>query len=206
VDLGNEVKADSAAAEFDRAAAAIKTSIDPWLCRFPKAWVEHKPGCLAVHYRRLMAHHGETLCRLIRKALSRASPGAPQVRTRQVTRSLEITPTKGWSKGDAVDQILAAAEAEVFPVYAGDGANDEEAIDRVNSRGGVTIGIGREAPAAAMVRLATPEGLAGALAGLCLELKRLTRVGGPSQRCSGDTLRMSTTADRRFGSARSLLR
>ncbi|HEY1375624.1 MAG TPA: hypothetical protein VGF55_02460 [Gemmataceae bacterium] len=93
-----------------------------------------------------------------------------------MTRSLGITPADGWCKGDAVDLILSARGAGAFPVYAGDGANDEEAVARVNARGGVSIGVGRDAPAAATYRLATPEGLAGNLAHLCLRLKDVSRV------------------------------
>lgn len=205
LDLGDVVMTDAAALEFDRIAGALQASIAPWVWRFPKAWVEPKPGCLAVHYRRLPAHRGEALCGLVRRALARAPIGTPPVRTRRVTRSLEITPAHGWNKGDAVDRILAAAGADVFPMYAGDGANDEEAVARVNARGGVTIGIGREAPAAATVRLATPEGLVGHLAGLCSELKCHRRASGPSRRGSGDSSDSPTTAHRRCRSERILL-
>ena len=199
------LKTDAAALEFDRAADAIHALVAPWVARFPKAWVEPKPGCLAVHYRRLTARHGGVLCRLVRRALAKRSVGTPRLRTRRVTRSLEIAPARGWNKGDAVDRILAVAGAEAFPVYAGNGANDEEAMTRVNARGGVTIGIGREAPAAAVVRLAIPEGLAGSLAGLCLKLKRLRRAGGPSRRGSGDSS-PPPMAHSSFRTERSLLR
>jgi trehalose 6-phosphate phosphatase len=177
VDLGHGVLTDAAAVRFDRAADAITTLIASWVARFPKAWIEHKPGCLAVHYRELTTHHAETLCRLIRKAIARAPAGTPPLRTRRVTRTLEIRPANAWTKGDAVDRMLSAGGAGVFPIYAGDGANDEEAVERVNAHGGLTIGVGREAPAAATIHLATPEGLVGGLAGLCSKLKRLTRAG-----------------------------
>ncbi|HEY1375419.1 MAG TPA: trehalose-phosphatase, partial [Gemmataceae bacterium] len=108
MDLGGEVITDSAAVQFDCEADAIIRLISPSVGRFRDAWVERKPGCLAVHYRQLSAHHGEALCRLVRKALARAPDGTPRVRTHRVTRSLEITPARGWSKGDAVDRILSA--------------------------------------------------------------------------------------------------
>ncbi|HEY1375625.1 MAG TPA: trehalose-phosphatase [Gemmataceae bacterium] len=77
VDLGGEVVTDAAAIRFDGEADAVMALISPWVRRFRNAWVERKPGCLALHYRQLSARYGKALCRLVRSALARAPDARP---------------------------------------------------------------------------------------------------------------------------------
>jgi trehalose 6-phosphate phosphatase len=68
--------------------------------------------------------------------------------------AIEITPALGWTKGFGVRTMVASAGTDALPLYAGDEANDGDALEATNALGGVTIGIGPRAPASARYRLA----------------------------------------------------
>ncbi len=76
--------------------------------------------------------------------------------------------TSSGTKGDAVERLAGAGALVVF---AGDAANDAEAVAAVNARGGLTVGVGPEAPDAVRVRVADQAefeaGLYRLAAGLC---------------------------------------
>ena len=147
---------------------------------FPGAWVERKPGCLSVHYRQLTPLKAACFLDEARDALAELAPDCPPLRVREVTRALEVALAAAWTKGDAVARL---AGADGLVVYAGDGANDEEAVAAVNARGGLTVGVGPEAPDAVRVRVADQAefeaGLYRLAAGLCgAPVGGLTRAGG----------------------------
>jgi trehalose-6-phosphatase len=87
--------------------------------------------------------------------------------------AIEITAALGWTKGSAVRTIVEHVGAGAMPLYAGDEANDEDALAEAAALGGVALGIGPRAPATAQQRLASPEALAQFLA-------KLLQCGKPS--------------------------
>jgi len=68
--------------------------------------------------------------------------------------SLEITPDLGWTKGTAVRCLCKELGTEVLLLCAGDHANDADALATAAALGGVSIGVGRNAPLSAEHRLA----------------------------------------------------
>ena len=81
--------------------------------------------------------------------------------------ALEITPRLGWTKGTAVRLFLDALPLRSrLVLYAGDHANDLDAIEAVEglagitiagtANGGITIGIGEHAPPVAKFRMDSP--------------------------------------------------
>jgi ATP-dependent Clp protease ATP-binding subunit ClpB len=111
-----------------------------------------------------------------RDALAELAPDCPPLRVREVTRALEVALAGAWTKGDAVARL---AGANALVVYAGDGANDEEAVAAVNARGGLTFGVGPEAPDAVQVRVADQAEFAAGLYRLAAGLCGAAAVGSP---------------------------
>lgn len=120
---------------------------------FPGAWVENKRLGLAFHYRnvgseciddllmqtaRCLRCFGDCLCTV---------PGP---------LALEIRPASEWNKGTAVRRILQYAGADAIPLYAGDEANDEDALAAAAALGGVAVGIGPRCPKSAQHQLDDP--------------------------------------------------
>ena len=70
--------------------------------------------------------------------------------------AVEIVPAFGWNKATAVQMVLEhLGPVDSLPFYAGDGANDALALEFVTSIGGITMGVGRDAPVAGY-RIAGP--------------------------------------------------
>lgn len=174
MDLDGEEITDQSIKEFERIADSLAEALSGPVRWFSGAWVERKPGCLSVHYRELTPLKAACFCEEVRDTLAFLEDAAPPLRVRDVSRALEIGLAAAWTKADAVDRILAGLEPRAFPVFAGDGANDEEAVARVNALGGLTIGVGPEVPAGVQVRVATPEEFAADLDRL------LTAIAGPT--------------------------
>lgn len=131
------------------------------------AWVERKPLGLTVHYRAVRREEVEALRALVGVLLE---PEAEAVRAIDGAQAVEVVPASGWTKGTAVRRIAEHARADL-PVYAGDGANDSEALEAVAGLGGIPVGVGPVAPPAARHRLASPAAL-GAWIGDVLEALR----------------------------------
>ena len=69
--------------------------------------------------------------------------------------AIEIAPDLGWTKGTALRAIVDhVAGAAVLPLYAGDDANDAEALLAAADLGGIAIGVGPRAPSLARYRSA----------------------------------------------------
>jgi trehalose-phosphatase len=137
---------------------------------FPGAWVERKPGCLAVHYRDLSPLKAACFVEEVNNVLAEVTADGPALRIRDVTRTLEVSLASAWTKGDAVGRMLDGRNATAFPAYVGDGASDAEAVDAVNARRGVTVGIGPEAPPATRFRVPSAAAFAAGLADLATAL------------------------------------
>jgi trehalose-phosphatase len=163
------------ATAFRRAAAAVTADLGPVVARFPGTWVEAKPVALALHFRGLPP----TAAARFRAETAAVMDRHAAVRYREVSAAVEVTPAGGWDKGTAVEWVLGRYAADVFPVYAGDAANDAEAMAVVGVSGGVAIGVGPDAPAAATHRVASSDEFEGSLDRLLQELYRARGLSVP---------------------------
>jgi len=117
----------------------------------PGAWVELKPLGLTIHYRAV----SPALIPGFRDRINRVLHSyGERIRTISGRSAIEVTPNLGWTKGSAVHRIVQDIGPKTLPFYAGDGANDADAMEAVQSLGGITLGIGSQAPSAALARLA----------------------------------------------------
>jgi len=115
------------------------------------AWLEKKRLGLTVHYRQLP---GQLLGPLQAAITDVTRTFANDIRVVQGPKAWEITPARGWNKGTAVRLILAdfGTNGDVL-FYAGDGANDAEAFKEIAAMGGITVGVGADAPSNAVCKL-----------------------------------------------------
>lgn len=135
----------------------LARTLQPVAAAVPGAWVEKKPLGLTVHYRGIAADQVPAFKQNVEHALQ---PFAGQLRVLPGPRAVEITPDLGWTKGSAVRRIVQDVGQDAVPLYAGDGANDDDALAAVQALGGVALAIGPEALASARNRLADPASLA----------------------------------------------
>ncbi|MBL8796410.1 MAG: trehalose-phosphatase [Planctomycetia bacterium] len=126
------------------------------------AWVEAKRLGLTLHYR---AAPQPAHAPLRARALDLLRPWAGQLRVLAGPCAIEVTARLGWTKGTALGMMVEDAGTDAVPVYAGDGPNDVDAVEAAHRLGGLTLGIGAEAPAAAQHRLPNPAALWRLLAG-----------------------------------------
>jgi trehalose-phosphatase len=118
--------------------------------------VEVKRYGLTLHYR---AVAGDRVGSLLAQAEGVLRGYAEGLHVGQGPMAWEITPAVNWNKGSALGLILDDVGPPVLPVYAGDGANDAEALTEATARGGLAIGIGERAPPDARFRLDNPDAL-----------------------------------------------
>lgn len=147
----------------------VAVRLEKELPGYQGAWLETKRLGLAVHYRHLPEHLVAPLRGTIDDA---AQAFAGELRIVDGPRAWEITPAWGWTKGTAVRLILAhlGASSE-YLLYAGDGANDADAMEVVAGMGGIVLGIGPRAPSAAQYRLPDHAALRTFLSSLEARLK-----------------------------------
>ena len=89
--------------------------------------------------------------------------------------AVEIVPATTWTKSSAVRTILAAqVPAACSVLYAGDSDNDADALSAVALAGGISLGVGREAPPARH-RLPDPVALSSLLTRLVNQLDHASR-------------------------------
>jgi trehalose-phosphatase len=124
------------------------------------AWVENKPLGLTVHYRALSAALIPGLRERINHVLRRYEG---QIRVLPGPMAIEITANLGWNKGTAVRMIVNDVGPDALALFAGDGANDADAIEAVRALGGITIGIGAQTSPVVTSRLQDPAALAAFL-------------------------------------------
>lgn len=131
--------------------ATLAEHLRALVASFPGAWVENKRLGLTVHYRGANPGIVPALKSQVRAVLD---PLADQLRSVPGPMAIEITPKLGWTKGTAVRTILQQLGGDRgVVVYAGDGANDVEALEVVAAGGGFALGVGSEAPPTAQYRL-----------------------------------------------------
>ena len=135
----------------------LARTLQPVAAAVPGAWVEKKPFGLTVHYRGIAADQVPAFKENVERALQ---PFAGQLRVLPGPRAVEVTPDLDWTKGAAVRRIVQDVGQDAIPLYAGDGANDDDALAAVQALGGIALAIGPEALASARHRLADPASLA----------------------------------------------
>jgi len=148
----------------------VATQLESQLSVYQGAWLEKKGLGLTVHYRQLPGH---LLSSLQADVMEVTRCFAGELRIVQGLRAWEITPEKGWNKGTAVRLLLAGFGAGTdILFYAGDGANDADAIEEAAVMGGITVGIGPDAPSTAACKLPDHAALIVFLADLDASLKK----------------------------------
>lgn len=151
LDLGRGREEYPGAGLFRQTLDAVEAALAPVLARFPGTWAERKPVALAVHYRGLAPPAAVRFRAETAAVLGRF----PAARHREVSAALEVTPAGGWDKGTAVERVLDRLGPDALPVYAGDAANDAEAMALTALAGGVAVGVGPDAPPTATHRVAS---------------------------------------------------
>ena len=126
------------------------------------AWIEEKPLGLTVHYRSV---NGADRIEQLRAEVAHAiEPLSEELRVLDAAMAIEITPDLGWTKGTAIRLIVAhVGHTGTLPLYAGDEANDADALTTAAQLGGVAIGVGQLAPDTAQHFLRNPLALSGCL-------------------------------------------
>lgn len=136
--------------------AAVAAALAGRLARVPGVWLERKPLGLTVHHR---GADGESVATVRGLAAELQAVHGVDLRVVVCALGVEITPCPARHKGSAVRMLLAALGAEPMQVvYAGNDANDAEAMAEVARRGGWTLAVGPDAPPADQ-RLDSPEAL-----------------------------------------------
>lgn len=132
----------------------------------PGAWAESKPLGVTVHYRGVAPASAD----LVPEEVARRLAGLAGVRSLPGPMAVELTVDTGRTKATALRELLAEAALPVgesppavIPVFAGDAANDADAMDEARRLGGIAIGVGPDAPAEGHFRLSGPAELAEVL-------------------------------------------
>jgi len=171
IDVEGEERIDPAIEEFEAIVDPLLTSLAGPVQWFAGTWIERKPGCLTLHYRSLLPLMAACFVEEVRDTLKGLiGPQCPPLRVRKVSRAIEISLADSWTKGEATGWMLARCCHDALTVFVCDGANNEEAVAIVNARGGVTIGVGPDAPNDVAFRLAAPRDLAEDLVRLSREV------------------------------------
>jgi trehalose 6-phosphate phosphatase len=123
---------------------------------YPGAWVEHKRYGFTVHYRGVEAALIPEVRTRIQGFLESWSQ---RLRIVEAPLAVEVLVGGTWTKGDAVRKMLEQVGEPVFVFYAGDAANDREALEAVMAQGGVAVGVGPLAPSSVTTHVADPETL-----------------------------------------------
>jgi trehalose-phosphatase len=115
-----------------------------------------------MHYRQLAPSRHEELWEGARQVLREY-----EARLRVVIGLMawEVNPAIGWHKGTAVRTIAEAIGPGALIFYAGDSANDTEALEVVAALGGIPVRVGTAAPPAQYC-VEDPAGLLEFLIGL----------------------------------------
>ncbi len=173
-------RANRTASTMKRLAAHLENHLLP----YQGVWLEKKRLGLTIHYRQLP----EQLLGSLRATVAEVMQDFNgELRAVQGPKAWEIAPVNGWSKGTAIRLILAdfGASSDVL-FYAGDGANDAEALEEVAVMGGITLGIGPDAPSAAKYRLPNQAALLSFLGNLDASLeKRKSHFARSDKGCLG---------------------
>jgi len=170
IDLGTEEWIDPTVAEFEPLVDPLREALSGPIRWFPGTWIERKPGCLTVHYRALLPLMAACFLDEVNDMLDGIRPDCPPLRVRTVSSAMEIALAASSTKGNAIEWMLERTNPEAFTMFACDGANDEEAVAAIKAVGGLTVGVGPEAPAEVALRVATTRDFTADLARLAAEV------------------------------------
>ncbi len=132
--------------EVRRTMATLNRRLAQALSPFAGVWVENKHFALSVHYRQAPDEQVPALLDAVAGALM---PYQQSVRSVPAPKAVEIYPELGWDKGSVVRWLANEVFGpEALVLYAGDAANDQPALNVVESLGGVPVGVGPEVQAA----------------------------------------------------------
>lgn len=123
---------------------------------YPGAWVEHKRYGFTVHFRGV---DPALLDEVHKRILGFLESWERKLRIVEAPLAIEVLVGGTWTKGDAVRKMIERAGEPVFVFYAGDAANDREALEAATAHGGLALGVGPLAPSAATVHVSDPETL-----------------------------------------------
>ncbi len=123
---------------------------------YPGAWVEHKRYGFTVHYRGVAPSQTEEVRSRVLGFLERWTK---ELRIVDVPRALEVTVAGAGTKSEAVQKIVDHVGEPAFVFYAGDADNDSDAFAAVTSLGGITLGVGPQAPLSAAAHVPNPDTL-----------------------------------------------
>jgi trehalose 6-phosphate phosphatase len=123
---------------------------------YPGAWVEHKRYGFTVHFRGVAPNLVEEVHTRILGFLERWSD---RLRIIEGPMAVEAVIAGTWTKGDAVRRIVEHIGEPMFVLYAGDSANDREALEAATAHGGIALGVGPLAPPSAAAFVPHPDAL-----------------------------------------------
>ena len=142
----------------------VRDHLTTGLMEYPGVWIQEKRYGITLHYQNLATDRISLLRASVADVLQ-CHRG--ELRIIECLRGIEITPDIGLSKGTAVRSIVDhLAGQSTFVVYAGDEANDAEAIAAATELGGIGLGVGDQAPSSAEFRIADSLAYTGLLATL----------------------------------------
>ena len=154
--------------------AAVALPIRRAVAGYDGAWLEQKPLGLTVHYRSMAPTRIGALRTDVDAAIG---PFSGMLRVVDGAMAIEITPNLGWTKGTALRTIVDHVGGRaVLPLYAGDDANDADALLAAADLGGIAIGVGPRAPSLAQYQLPGTSSLVSVL-DVLLEMLVDSRAG-----------------------------
>jgi trehalose-phosphatase len=128
-----------------RILTTVMEALEALVRDYPGAWVEDRRFGLTLHYRQLAPSRHEELWEGARQVLRKHEAN---LRVVIGLMAWEVNPAIGWHKGTAVRAIAEAIGPGALIFYAGDSANDTEALEVVAALGGIPVRVGTAAPPA----------------------------------------------------------
>jgi trehalose-phosphatase len=154
--------------------ARVADRLDAVSATYSGSWLERKPLGLTFHYRHVATHRiGDLFAGLHSTLASYASA----LRVVEGPMAIEITPELGWTKGTAVQVVCRETARDALPLYVGDHANDAEALASAAALGGVSVGIGPNAPDSAEYRVLDHNTFAQFLLAILQSLSDASQLG-----------------------------
>lgn len=140
---------------------------------FTGTWIERKPLGLTVHYRATDIEHHARLRSILLEVIRDFAGGW---RILHGSFAVELFGDPACTKGSALLRHIQTQPAPMLVLYCGNAENDTDAMTAVNQRGGISVGIGADAPCAAQHRIDTTTDLLNLLVALCRGLVRTERL------------------------------
>jgi trehalose-phosphatase len=144
---------------FDDAALQVLAEVDEWAeqIELRGGRCEHKPGCLAIHWRGLPAKQQQHLYRYIQERWEQQPPH-PGLAWHDFDGGMELR-VLGRGKGSVIERILLDSPPQAVKAYLGDDRTDEDAFRALNGHGLTVLVRSEPRSTAAEVWLRPPEEL-----------------------------------------------